>query len=74
MEFERNGEEIQVRMNGPLIMNDGLMLESAALDGLALAYTFENQVEQYVADGRLIRVLEDWCERWRRLNRLFALS
>lgn len=61
-EFERNGEEIQVRMNGPLIINDGLMLESAALDGLALAYTFENQVEQYVADGRLIRVLEDWCE------------
>jgi DNA-binding transcriptional LysR family regulator len=60
-EFERDGEELQVRMNGPLIMNDGLMLEAAALDGLALAYTFESQVSQYVADGRLIRVLEDWC-------------
>jgi len=60
-EFERDGEELQVRMNGPLIMNDGLMLEAAALDGLALAYTFENQVAQYVEDGRLVRVLEDWC-------------
>ncbi|MBY5813768.1 LysR family transcriptional regulator [Rhizobium leguminosarum] len=60
-EFERDGEELQVRMNGPLIMNDGLMLEAAALDGLALAYTFESQVAQYVADGRLVRVLEDWC-------------
>ncbi|MRH98211.1 LysR family transcriptional regulator [Agrobacterium tumefaciens] len=61
-EFERGGEELQVRMNGPLIINDGLMLEAAALDGLALAYTFESQVAQYIEDGRLIRVLEDWCE------------
>ncbi|CAN7493727.1 LysR substrate-binding domain-containing protein [Rhizobium sp. LjRoot254] len=61
-EFERDGEELQVRMNGPLILNDGLMLEAAALDGLALAYTFEDQVSKHIADGRLIRVLEDWCE------------
>ncbi|MGX9143739.1 LysR substrate-binding domain-containing protein [Mesorhizobium sp. 128a] len=60
-EFERDGEELQVRMNGPLILNDGLMLEAAALDGLALAYTFEDQVSKHIADGRLIRILEDWC-------------
>lgn len=61
-EFEKAGEEIAVRMNGPLVMNDGEMLEEAALDGLALAYTFESQVENYIADGRLIRVLDDWCQ------------
>jgi DNA-binding transcriptional LysR family regulator len=61
-EFEKGGEEIAVRMNGPLVMNDGEMLEEAALDGLALAYTFESQVESYIADGRLIRVLDDWCQ------------
>ncbi|MGO7589072.1 LysR family transcriptional regulator [Rhizobium leguminosarum] len=61
-EFEREGEELQVRMNGPLIINDSLMLEAAALDGLGLAYTFESQVSQYIADGRLIRVLDDWCQ------------
>jgi DNA-binding transcriptional LysR family regulator len=61
-EFERDGEEIQVRINGPLIINDGEMLEAAALDGLALAYTFESQVMPYITDGRLIRVLEDWCQ------------
>jgi DNA-binding transcriptional LysR family regulator len=49
-------------MNGSLILNDGLMLEAAALDGLALAYTFEDQVSKHIAYGRLIRVLEDWCE------------
>ncbi|MGB8292563.1 MAG: LysR substrate-binding domain-containing protein, partial [Rhizobium ruizarguesonis] len=61
-EFERDGEELVVRMNGPLIINDSLMLEAAALDGLGLAYTFESQVSQYIADGRLIRVLDDWCQ------------
>ncbi|KQV30259.1 LysR family transcriptional regulator [Rhizobium sp. Root1203] len=61
-EFERDGEEIEVRMNGPLVMNDGEMLEEAALDGIVLAYTFESQVEKHIADGRLVRVLEDWCQ------------
>ncbi len=61
-EFERDGEELVVRMNGPLIINDSLLLEAAALDGLGLAYTFESQVSQYIADGRLIRVLDDWCQ------------
>jgi DNA-binding transcriptional LysR family regulator len=60
-EFERDGEELEVRMNGPLVINDGEMVEDAALDGLALAYTFESQVSKYLAEGRLIRVLEDWC-------------
>jgi DNA-binding transcriptional LysR family regulator len=37
------------------------MLEAAALDGIALACMFESQVSDYIADGRLIRVLKDWC-------------
>lgn len=61
-EFEKDGVELQVRMNGPVVMNDGEMLEHAALDGLALAYTFESQVIRHVEEGRLIRVLEDWCQ------------
>lgn len=61
-EFEKGGEVLEVRMNGPLVINDGEMLEAAALDGLGLAYTFESQVAPFIADGRLIRVLEDWCQ------------
>jgi len=61
-EFERDGVELEVRVNGPLILNDGEMLEAAALDGLALAYTFESQVAHHIAEGRLVRVLEDWCQ------------
>jgi DNA-binding transcriptional LysR family regulator len=61
-EFERDGVELEVRVNGPLILNDGEMLEAAAVDGLALAYTFESQVAHHIAEGRLVRVLEDWCQ------------
>ena len=61
-EFARGGDELEVRVNGPLILNDNEMLEQAALDGFGLAYTFESQVSEHVAEGRLIRVLEDWCQ------------
>jgi DNA-binding transcriptional LysR family regulator len=32
-----------------------------ALVGYGLAYLPEDQVKTHVADGRLIRVLHDWC-------------
>jgi DNA-binding transcriptional LysR family regulator len=62
-EFEREGEKLEVRMNGPVTLNDGEMLEMAALEGLALAFMIEDQnVLKHIAEGRLIRVLEDWCQ------------
>jgi DNA-binding transcriptional LysR family regulator len=60
-EFERDGIELEARVSGSLILNDNEMLENAALDGLGLVYVFESQVSHHVAEGRLIRVLEDWC-------------
>lgn len=60
-EFEKDGVELEVKVNGPLVLNDNEMLETAALDGLGLAYTFESQISRHVAEGRLVRVLEDWC-------------
>jgi DNA-binding transcriptional LysR family regulator len=38
----------------------GLRL-NAALAGFGLAYLPEDQVKTELADGRLIRVLADWC-------------
>ena len=34
---------------------------NAALDGFGLAYLPEGQVQPHLADGRLVRVLADWC-------------
>jgi DNA-binding transcriptional LysR family regulator len=60
-EFDREGVELEVRVSGHLVINDNEMMEDAALDGLGLVYLFESQISEHVADGRLIRVLEDWC-------------
>jgi DNA-binding transcriptional LysR family regulator len=60
-EFERGGMELTVEVDGPLTMNDQSLMVDAALDGVGLTYAFEGQVEQHVAAGRLVRVLEDWC-------------
>jgi DNA-binding transcriptional LysR family regulator len=60
-DLEQDGREVNVRVEGQLIFNNiGLRLASA-LQGLGLAYMPEDQALPYIADGRLIRVLEDWC-------------
>lgn len=61
-EFERGGREIKVRVDGQLVFNNLAMRLDAALCGLGLAYLPEDQVACYLADDRLERVLEDWCE------------
>jgi DNA-binding transcriptional LysR family regulator len=60
-EFERGGIELSVDVNGPLTLGNQSLMLQAALDGMGLAYAFEAQIETLVADGRLVRVLEDWC-------------
>lgn len=59
-EFEKDGRPLNVRVDGPLIVNDMDLMVSGALSGLGLSIVMEDQVTAEVADGRLIRVLEDW--------------
>jgi DNA-binding transcriptional LysR family regulator len=62
--LEKDGREVKVRGEGQLVFNHlGLRL-SSALDGLGVAYIPEDQVLPYLAEGRLIRVLEDWCPKF----------
>ena len=60
-EFERQGVPLEVRVSGPMIVNDAGMIVRAAIDGLGLAFVFEDQVAGDIEAGRLIRVLVDWC-------------
>jgi len=60
-EFEKGGRELKVRVDGQLVFNNIPLRVNAALAGLGLAYLPEDQVEAHLADGRLIRVLADWC-------------
>lgn len=60
-EFEKKGEELKVRVEGQLVFNNIAMRLDAALKGLGLAYMPDDLVAAQVKEGRLIRVLADWC-------------
>jgi DNA-binding transcriptional LysR family regulator len=59
-EFERDGRSVNVRVDGPFVLNDQRLLIDAALHGAGLAIVMEDMVAAFIADGRLVRVLEDW--------------
>lgn len=63
-EFERAGEELEIAVDGPFTTNEHELMLSAALDGIGLAFVFEEMVADLVAAGRLERVLGDWCPYW----------
>ena len=60
-EFERRGRALKVRVEGQLVFNNTALRLNAVLAGLGLAYLPEDHVRPYLADGRLVRVLADWC-------------
>jgi len=60
-EFEKDGHELKVRVEGPLTFNNIGMRLHATLAGLGLAYMPEDEVSPHIGEGRLIRVLDDWC-------------
>ncbi len=61
-EFEKDGHELRVRVEGQLTFNNIALRLNAARQGLGLAYLPEDVVAADLAKGRLVRVLEDWCE------------
>jgi len=60
-EFEKRGRALKVRVEGPVVFNNIALRLRAVRAGLGLAYLPEDEVNADVAQGRLIRVLEDWC-------------
>lgn len=60
-EFERDGRELRVRVDGQMILNSLPQRIDAAENGLGLAYVPEDAVQDALAESRLVRVLEAWC-------------
>jgi DNA-binding transcriptional LysR family regulator len=60
-EFEKAGRELNVRVEGQMAFNNTGLILKAALGGLGLAYLPEDRVRPYVEEGRLKRVLAEWC-------------
>ncbi|RON73929.1 LysR family transcriptional regulator [Pseudomonas fluorescens] len=61
-EFERQGKKLKVRVDGQLVFNSTVHIADAAVNGLGIAYLPEDEFGAHLAEGRLVRVLEDWCE------------
>jgi DNA-binding transcriptional LysR family regulator len=60
-EFDRDGRALNVRVDGRLAFNSVRMILEAATAGFGLACVPDDYIAACVADGRLVRVLEDWC-------------
>lgn len=61
-EFERRGQQLNVRVDGQLVFNTSPNIVDAAVAGLGIAFLPEEEFTPHLEEGRLIRVLEDWCE------------
>lgn len=60
-EFERRGKTLKVRVDGQLVFNTTTHVADAAVGGMGIAYLPEEEFAPHIAEGRLMRVLEDWC-------------
>jgi len=60
-EFERKGRELEVRVEGQVIVNTSPLIVAAALDGMGIAFLPEEEFAPHIEEGRLVRVLQDWC-------------
>jgi DNA-binding transcriptional LysR family regulator len=60
-DFRKDGRELKARVQERAVFNTLGMILKAALEGIGLAYLPEDLVGCSVEEGRLVRVLEDWC-------------
>lgn len=61
-ELESGGRELRIRVEGQLVSNNMPVIRQAALAGLGLAFVMEDEIATDATEGRLVRVLENWCE------------
>lgn len=61
-EFDKNGETAKVHVHGQWTFNSGSRILEAALAGCGIAYLPEDMARADIAAGKLVAVLQDWCE------------
>ncbi|GAC1407260.1 MAG: LysR family transcriptional regulator [Novosphingobium sp.] len=59
-EFEKHGRQLNVRVEGPVIVNHSTLMVDAARDGVGLCMAMEDSLADDLASGRLVQVLADW--------------
>ena len=59
-EFEKDGRQLNVRVDGQLIFNDMALIQKAVEAGMGLGFLMADVAAPAIAEGRLVPVLEDW--------------
>jgi DNA-binding transcriptional LysR family regulator len=60
-EFHRGGGWFELVVKGTIITNDRGMVLSACLDGAGIAFATNREIDHLIADGRLVKMLDDYC-------------
>lgn len=60
-QFKRCEDALEVRVDATTTVNDTDVILQCALAGLGFAYILEDVVAEHLAEGRLVRVLDEWC-------------
>jgi DNA-binding transcriptional LysR family regulator len=63
-EFEKDGHELRVRVDGQVTLNNSCPMVDVAIDGCGIAYIGEDLVQDAIADGRLVQVLDEWSPKF----------
>ncbi|MEG3136114.1 LysR family transcriptional regulator [Rouxiella sp. T17] len=63
-EFEKDGVEMKIKVNGQLTLNHLSERIDAAEAGFGLTYLPEDMVQEQLKAGTLVQVLDDWCEEF----------
>lgn len=59
-DFEKDGQSINVRVQGQTVFNNTFLMLQAAIDGMGFAFVPLDLMQAHIDAGRLVPVLQDW--------------
>lgn len=60
-ELERDGRQVNVRVEGQLTFNDTDLITSAVVSGHGIGFVMQDSVEEELASGQLVTLMDEWC-------------
>ncbi len=63
-ELAKDDVQLEMDVKGPLTVGEADLAVRAAVDGIGLVFTLEDNVALLMKEKKLVRVLEDWCPRF----------
>lgn len=66
-QFERDGEPVQIDVQGPITLDEASLARIAVLEHVGIGYFMESDVREDVEAGRMVRLLEAWTPPLERL-------